>query len=168
MRPGHVERVTHDYTRHGISDLLAALDAATERVAARCPKRQRSAAFRRFLDDVDASVPVELDVHLILDNSGIHETAPVRRWLAERPRCHLHITPPDSPWHSQAARWIVLLAEKQLRRGVYRSTRDLEEAIARYLESPDTPAEPFVWTKSRDRILASLARIHRQSFGSTD
>ena len=167
MRPGQVERLTHDYTRHGISDLLAALDAATNRVAARRHRRQRSAVFRRFLDTVDASVPVELDVHLILDNSGIHETAPVRRWLGQRTRCHLHITPPDSPWHTQAARWIVLLAEKQLRRGVYRSTRDLEEAIARYIESPDAPAEPFVWTKSHDRILASLARMHRQSFGST-
>ena len=167
MRPGQVERLTHDYTRHGISELFAALDAATNGVAARCHRRQRSAEFRRFLDAVDASVPPELDVHLILENSAIHETAPIRRWLAQRLRCHLHITPPDSPWHTQAARWIVLLTEKQLRRGVYRSTRDLEEAIARYVESPDAPAEPFVWAKSRDRMLASLARIHKQSSGST-
>ena len=167
MRPGQVERVTHDYTRHGISDLLAALDAAAAKVIARPHGRQRSVEFRRFLDAVDASVPVELDVHLILDNSGIHKAAPIRRWLAQRLRCHLHITPPDSPWHTQAARWIVLLTEKQLRRGVYRSTRDLEEAIARYVESPDLQAMPFVWTKSHDRILASLARTHMPSSGST-
>ena len=159
MRPGQIERRTHDYTRHGTTDLFAALEVATGRVIARCQRRHRSVDFRRFLDAIDASVPAEQDVHLILDNSAIHKTALIRRWLAQRPRYHVHFTPTSSSWLNLVERWFGLLTEKQLRRGVYRSTRELEEAISRYVESTNAHAKPFVWTKSADEILASLGRF---------
>ena len=159
MRPGQVERRTHDYRRHGTTDLFAALEVSTGRVIARCQRRHRSVEFRRFLGAIDASVPAELDVHLILDNSAIHKTALIHRWLAQRPRYHVHFTPTGSSWLNLVERWFGLLTEKQLRRGVHRSTRELEEAIARYVESTNTHPKPFVWTKTADDILASLRRF---------
>ena len=104
-------------------------------------------------------MPAELDVHLILDNSAIHKTALIRRWLAQRPRYHVHFTPTGSSWLNLVERWFGLLTEKQLRRGVHRSTRELEEAITRYVESTNDHAKPFVWTKTADEILASVRRF---------
>ena len=159
MRPGRVQRRTHDYSRHGTTDLFAALEVATGRVIARCQRRHRSVEFRRFLDAIDGSVPAELDVHLILDNSAIHKTALIHRWLAQRPRYHAHFTPTGSLWLNLVERWFGLLTEKQLRRGVHRSTRELEEDITRYVESTNAHAKPFVWTKTADQILASVRRF---------
>ena len=160
MRPGQVERRTHDYSRHGTTDLFAALEVATGRVIARCQRRHRSVDFGRFLDAVDDSVPAALDVHLILDNSAIHKTALIHRWLAQRPRYHVHFTPMGSSWFNLVERWFGLLTEKQLRRGVHRSTRELEEAVTRYVESTNAHAKPFVWTKTADDIQASVSSFY--------
>ena len=159
MRPGQIERRTHDYVRHGTTSLFAALDTATGKVIGSVQRRHRSIEFVKFLDQIDAAVPKDLDVHLVLDNYGTHKTVLVRRWLAKRPRYHLHFTPTSASWLNQVERWFAALTEKQLRRGVFRSTRELETAIMGYLETSNASPKPFVWTKTADQILASLARF---------
>ena len=159
MRPGQVERRTHDYTRHGTTTLFAALNAKTGRVITEFHRRQRAREFRKFLQTVHAQVPPSLEVHLILDNSSTHKTPAIHRWLARHPRVHLHFTPTGSSWINLVERWFAALTEKQLRRGVHRSTRELEIAIRRYVEITNGRVKPFVWTKTADEILASVARF---------
>ncbi len=159
MRPGQVERRTHDYARHGTTSLFAALDVQTGKVLGECHRRHRSMEFRKFLDTIDAAVPASLAVHLILDNYGTHKTALIRRWLAKRPRSYLHFTPTDASWINLVERLFALLTERQLRRGVHRSTRELEAALLAYLEHHNREPKPFIWTKTADEILASLARF---------
>jgi transposase len=159
MRPGQIERRTHDYRRHGTTSLFAALDAATGRVIGRCHRRHRSLEFVKFLDEIDRNVPPDLDVHLVLDNYATHKTPRVHRWLAKRPRYHLHFTPTSASWLNLVERWFAALTEKQLRRGVFRSTRDLEGTIEGYLETSNNHPRPFVWRKTADDILASISRF---------
>jgi transposase len=166
MRPGQVERRTHDYHRHGTTSLFAALDVKTGKVVGECHRRHRSIEFRKFLDTIDAAVPTALDVHLVLDNYGTHKTALIRRWLAKRPRFHLHFTPTGASWLNLVERWFALLTEKQIRRGVHRSTRELEMAIKRYLDLTNAAPKPFVWTKTADEILDLVARFCRRTSGS--
>lgn len=164
MRPGQVERRTHDYTRHGTTSLFAALNVATGKVIGEFHQRHRAVEFRKFLDTVEAAVPAALDVHLILDNYGTHKTPRIRRWLARHPRYHVHFTPTGASWINLVERWFAALTEKQLRRGVHRSTQELETAIARYIAVANERPRPFVWTKPADEILASVARFcHRIS-----
>ena len=158
MRPGQVERRTHDYARHGTTSLFAALDVKTGTVIGEFHRRHRSVEFRKFLDTIDQTVPSHLNVHLILDNYGTHKTVPVRRWLAKRPRFHVHFTPTSASWINLVERWFAALTEKQIRRGVHRSVRELETAIKQYLDVTNGSPKPFVWTKSADEILASVAR----------
>tara|TARA_Y100000310_G_C20538728_1_gene742172 strand:- start:38 stop:1099 length:1062 start_codon:yes stop_codon:yes gene_type:complete len=159
MRPGQVERRTHDYSRHGTTSLFAALDAHTGKVLGRCHRRHRSVEFRKFLDTIDSAVPAELDVHLIVDNYATHKTALIRDWLAKRPRFHAHFTPTSASWLNLVERWFALLTEKQLRRGVHPSVKALEEAIHHYLDVTNEHPKPFVWTKTADEILANIARF---------
>ncbi len=159
LRPGQAERRTHDYVRHGTTSLFAALDVASGKVIGELHRRHRALEFRRFLDTIEAAVPGELEVHLILDNYGTHKTAAIRRWLLKRPRYHLHFTPTSASWINLVERWFAALTEKQLRRGVHRSTRELEAAIRAYLAIANEQAKPFLWTKSADQILATLARF---------
>ena len=166
MRPGQIERRSHDYRRHGTTSLFAALDVRTGEVIGRCHSRHRSVEFRKFLDVIDAAVPEELAVHLILDNYGTHKTAMIRRWLAKRPRFHLHFTPTGASWLNLVERWFALLTEKQLRRGVHRSTDELIVAIKHYMAVSNENPKPFVWTKTADEILDSVARFCRRTSGS--
>src|SRR5262245_29907680 len=159
MRPGQVERRTHDYTRHGTTTLFAALNTKSGKIIGAFYRRQRAREFRKFLDAIHARVPTSLDVHLILDNSSTHKTPAIHRWLARHPRAHLHFTPTGASWINLVERWFAALTEKQLRRGVHRSTRELEQAIRRYVEITNGRAKPFVWTKTADEILASVARF---------
>lgn len=159
MRPGQVERRTHDYQRHGTTSLFAALDVASGKVIGECHRRHRSIEFRKFLETVDAAVPKSLDVHLILDNYGTHKTPTIRRWLVRHPRYHVHFTPTSASWINLVERWFATLTEKQLRRGAHRSTAELEAALRRYLTVQNQVARPFVWTKTADAILASVARF---------
>jgi transposase len=159
MRPGQIERRTHDYRRNGTTSLFAALDTATGKVIGSCQKQHRSVEFVKFLNQIDAAVPEELDVHIILDNYATHKTPSVHRWLAKRPRYHLHFTPTSSSWLNLVERWFAALTEKQLRRGVFRSTRELEETILRYLETSNDNPRPFIWTKTAEDILATIARF---------
>lgn len=158
MRPGQAERRTHDYVRHGTTSLFAALDTKTGKVIGQCHRRHRSVEFRKFLDTIEASVPADLDVHLILDNYGTHKTPLIRRWLAKRPRFHVHFTPTGASWLNLVERWFALLTEKQLRRGVHNSSRELELTIYRYLDVTNEDPKPFVWTKTADQILENVKR----------
>jgi len=166
LRPSQVERRTHDYARHGTTSLFAALDLKTGRVTGECHRRHRSIEFRQFLDTVDQAVPPALDVHLILDNYGTHKTPFIQRWLAKRPRYHLHFTPTGASWTNLVERWFATLTERQLRRGVHHSPRELEAAIRHYLDQHNRNPKPFVWTKTADQIFASIARLCQRTSNS--
>ncbi len=104
-------------------------------------------------------MPDELELHLILDNYGTHKTPAIKRWLVRHPRFHLHFTPTSGSWLNLVERWFAALTEKQLRRGAHRGTRELEAAIRAYLEHHNRHPKPFIWTKTADQILASVARF---------
>jgi transposase len=165
MRPGQVERRTHDYARPGTTSLFAALDVKAGTVIGELHRHHRSVEFRKFLGTIDHSVPGDLDVDLILDNYGTHKTAPIRRWLAKWPRFHVHFTPTSAFWINLVERFFAALTEKQIRRGVHRSVRELETAIKQYLALTNASPRPFVWTKSADEILASVARACTRLLG---
>ena len=164
MRPGQVERRTHDYVRHGTTSLFAALEVQSGKIIGQCHRRHRAIEFRKFLDRIDAEVPSDLDAHLILDNYGTHKAPLIRRWLVRHPRFHLHFTPTGASWMNLVERWFATLTDKQIRRGTHRSTRELEAAITDYFAITNEQPKPFVWTKTADEILASVARFcHRIS-----
>ncbi|MBA4170514.1 MAG: IS630 family transposase [Chloroflexi bacterium] len=167
LRPGQPERRTHDYTRHGTTSLFAALDIATGKVIAECHQRHRAREFRQFLNTIEAEVPADLDIHLVLDNYGTHKAPTVKRWLAQHPRYHLHFTPTSSSWLNQVETWFSLLTQRQLRRGVHRSVTELEAALLSYTARSNDTATPFRWTKSADDILQSVKRfcLHTSNSG---
>lgn len=158
MRPGQIERRSHDYQRHGTTSLFAALDIATGRVIGRCYQRHRAVEFRNFLAAVEAAVPAGLDIHLVLDNYATHKAPPVRSWLASHPRYHLHFTPTSASWLNQVERWFALLSDKQIKRGVHRSVQALKADIGAFIELHNDDPKPFIWTKTADAILQTLAR----------
>jgi transposase len=151
MRPGQAERRTPDYVRHGTINLFAALDAKAGTVIGEFHRRHRAREFRSFLETIDTTVPGRLELHLILDNYGTHKTPAIKRWLQRHPRFHLHFTPTGGSWLNLVERWFALLTEKQLRRGVHRSVRELQEAIRAYLEQHNRHPKPFIWTKTADQ-----------------
>ncbi len=159
MRPGQPERRSHDYARYGTTSLFAALDVTSGKVIGECHRRHRSKEFRSFLDTIEAAVPADLDVHIILDNYGTHKTPLIRRWLMKRPRFTLHFTPTGASWINLVERFFATLTEQQLRRGTHRSTTQLESAIKKYLLLHNEQPKPFVWHKSADEILESLGRF---------
>jgi len=159
LRPGQVERRTHDYKRNGTTSLFAALDVRTGRVLGKCYRRHRTREFRDFLNRIDEAVPAGLDVHLILDNYGTHKTPSIHRWLVRHPRFHLHFTPTSASWINLVERWFGELTEKQIRRGVHASTRQLETAIMEFLDVTNETPKPFIWSKTADEIIATVARF---------
>ena len=159
MMSGRPELQTHTYVRNGTTALFAALDIATGRVIGQCRRRHRATEFLKFLQQIDASVPSDLEVHVILDNLSTHKTPAVHRWFLRNPRFHVHFTPTYSSWLNQVERWFALLEQKALKRGVHRSTLELEKAIYRFIEASNDDPRPYVWTKSADDIFASLKRF---------
>lgn len=159
LAPGVAERRTHDYERHGTTTLFAALDIATGKVIGELHRRHRSSEFLKFLRTIEASVPDDLDIHLVMDNYGTHKTPTIRKWFARHPRFQVHFTPTSASWLNQVERWFATLTERQIRRGTHRSTRQLEDAIRSYLKLNNDAPQPFVWTKSADAILASIERF---------
>lgn len=159
LRPGVAERRTHDYVRHGTTTLFAALDAKTGEVIGRCYRRHRATEFIKFLRVIDAAVPEELDVHLILDNYNTHKTPAVRRWMARHPRFHVHFTPTYASWINLVESWFGVLTNRRIRRGSFRSTRQLEAAVREYVDINNAAPTPFVWTKSADDILHAVKRF---------
>jgi transposase len=157
LLPGCPERRTHDYRRHGITNLYAALDLASGCVIADLTERHRSEEFRRFLNLVNRSVPADLDVHVIVDNSSTHKTPAIKRWLQRHPRFVFHFTPTYSSWLNLVERWFAELTEKWLRRGTHRSTKELVASIRTWITDWNENPRPFVWHKTSDEILESLA-----------
>jgi transposase len=163
MQPGQVERRTHDYKRHGTTTLFAALNAKTSDVITQFHQRHRSAQFREFLDLLDVRVPRGLDMHIIMDNYSTHKTPLIRNWFAKRPRFHVHFTPTYGSWLSLVERWFAELTNKRIRRGTFRSVPELKAAIQEFIDAHQTNPKPFVWTKSADEILASIARFAQRT-----
>jgi len=159
MRPGQIARRTHDYTRHGTTSLFAALDIATGHVIGKCYPRHRATEFRKFLDEIEAGVPADLDVHLVMDNYATHKTQIIRDWLVKRPRWHVHFMPTSASWINQVERFFALLTERQIRRGVHRNLDTLHRAITSFINQHNADPKPFRWTKSADDILASIERF---------
>lgn len=159
MRPGQPARRSHDYKRHGVTSLFAALDVATGKVIGKCFPRHRAAEFRSFLDEIEANVPSHLDVHLVMDNYATHKTPLIRAWFAKRPRWHVHLTPTSSSWLNQVERFFADLTDKKLRRSVHRSVAELSADIRAFIERHNATPKPFRWIKSADDILASIERF---------
>lgn len=166
LRPGQPERHTRDYVRHGVTSLFAALETRTGAVLGTCFPRHRAVEFRKFLDQIDSTMPPAVEIHLILDNASTHKTALIRRWFAKRPRYHVHFTPTSSSWINMVERFFSALTTRQLRRGVHRSTAALEAAIQQYLDEHNKAPTPFIWTKTADEILASVARFCQRTSAS--
>jgi transposase len=156
---GQIERRTHDYKRHGTTSLFAALDVKAGTVVGTCMRRHRAKEFRRFLDEVEKNVPADLDVHIVMDNYGTHKTKLIRDWFLKRPRWHVHYTPTSASWLNQVERFFALLTERAIKRGVFRSVSELEQAIEGYIEATNAAPKPFRWTKTADDILASIQRF---------
>lgn len=166
MRPGQVERHSHDYVRHGTTDLFAALDVKAGTVIGACKGRHRATEFRAFLDQVEAAVPGDLDVHLVLDNAATHKTRLIQDWLVKRPRWHLHFTPTCASWLNLIEGWFSLLTRRCLQRGAFASTDALKAAIQAYIDRSNAEPKPFIWTKSADDILASIGRFCQRTSNS--
>jgi transposase len=147
-------------------DTTQGVDVATGKVIGQVRRRHRAIEFRAFLDRIDHEVPDGLDVHLVLDNLSTHKTPAIKRWLLQRPRFHLHFTPTYSSWINQVERWFAELTRRQLRRGVHRSTRALEDTIRLYLATYNDDPRPFVWVKTADEILASIERFCLRTSGT--
>jgi transposase len=161
LLPGQAERGTHDYVRHGTTSLFAALNVATGAIIGKCFRRHRQREFVKFLETIDAAVPVEegVTIHLIMDNYGTHKGPLVRRWLARHPRYVTHFTPTSASWLNQVERFFAMITEKRIRRGVFRSVPALESAIQSYLDQHNANPKPFVWTATADRILQRVASV---------
>ena len=166
LRPGQPEQHTHDYVRHGTRDLFAALDVKAGTVIGELHHRHRSVEFRHFLDTIDRSTPPALELHLILDNSSIHKTPLIHRWLVRHPRVRLHFTPTSASWLNLVECWFALLTTRRLARGAFRNTWALEQAIKQYIAATNADPKPFVWTKTADEILDSVARYCQRTTDS--
>lgn len=166
MLPGRAELQTHTYVRNGTTSLFAALNVATGHVIGKCRRRHRASEFIQFLQLIDDSVPAGQEVHVILDNLSTHKTPAVHRWFLRHPRFHVHFTPTYSSWLNQVERWFALLELKALKRGVHRSTLELERAIYEFIEASNEDPRTFCWTKSADEILANLKRFCERTLGS--
>lgn len=149
---------THDYKRHGTTSLFAALDVATGKVIGQLKRRHRSAEFLSFLNTIEAAVPADQDVHLIMDNYGTHKTDPVRAWFAARPRFHAHFTPTSASWLNLVERFFGQISEQWIKRNAHTSVADLEQSIREYIDRHNAAPRPFVWHKSADSILTKVAR----------
>jgi transposase len=158
LLPGTPQRASHDYKRAGTSSLYAALDIASGKVIGSLHARHRAVEFKKFLQRLDREVPAELEVHLVLDNASTHKTPAIKKWLLAHPRFVLHFTPTSSSWLNLVERWFAEPTTKKLRRGSHRSVRELNADIHAWIDSWNDSPRPFVWTKTADEILDSIAR----------
>jgi len=165
MLPTTPARMTHDYVRNGTTSLFAALDLASGSVIAQPYRRHRHQEFLRFLKLIDAAVPSGLELHLVLDNYATHKTPAIHQWLLKHPRFHLHFTPTSSSWMNLVERWFAELTNRKLRRSAHRSVTELETDIRKWINEWNKAPKPFVWTKSADEILETLAAYCQRVIG---
>lgn len=162
MKPGRCGTMTHDYKRHGTSTLFAALNATTGEVIGECKKRHRHQEFLSFIKKIEKETPKDLDLHLIVDNYATHKHEKVKAWLKRNKRVHLHFIPTSSSWLNLVERFFGLLTEKQLKRGVFTSVKELENTIKDFIKAHNNHGKPFIWTKTAEQILVKIDRA-RQS-----
>jgi transposase len=158
LKKGRCGTMTHDYKRNGTTTLFAALDMAEGRLIAQCMQRHRHQEFMKFLRQMDAETPQDVDLHLILDNYSTHKHPRVQSWLKRHRRFHLHFTPTSSSWLNLVERWFREITDKRIRRGVFRSVKELKAAIMDYIERHNENPKPFVWTAPAERILEKVRR----------
>ena len=166
MGLGYVEGVTHDYRRHGTTTLFAALDTAKGSVLTQCRQRHRHQEYLGFLREIQNNVPEALDVHIIVDNYATHKHPRVKRWFAARPRFHLHFTPTYASWLNQVEIWFNRITQQTIRRGTFRSVKELIEKIDHYVQASHSHAQPFVWTATADSIFAKVQRLCERISGT--
>jgi transposase len=162
LAPGVPARQSHDYERHGVTSLFAALDVASGVTISSCYRRHRHQEFLRFLNDIDANLPGDLEVHLVMDNYGTHKVNKVRTWLARHPRYHVHFTPTSGSWLNLVERLFGEVTERCVRRGSHTAVRSLEKAMLDYLDKRNKDPKPFVWTADADLILGKVARLSKR------
>ena len=158
--------VTHDYRRHGTTTLFAALDTAKGKVLTQCRARHRHQEYLGFLREIEKNVPETLDVHLIVDNYATHKHPRVKRWLAVRPRFHVHCAPTYASWRNQVEIWFNRITQQAIRRGTFRSVKELIEKIDQYVQTSNNHAQPFVWTATADSIFAKVQRLCERISGT--
>jgi putative transposase len=166
MGLGYVEGITHQYKRHGTLTLFAALDLISGEVLAQCKRRHRHQEFLQFLNHIDANVAEELDVHLVVDNYSTHKHAKIRKWLAARPRYHIHYTPTYSSWLNQVEIWFNIITQQAIRRGSFRSVKQLTDKINLFVENYNAKSQPFSWTATADSILNKINRLCEATSGT--
>ena len=159
MGLGYVEGVTHNYIRHGTTTLFAALDIATGQVLSSCKRRHRHQEYLQFLKYIDANVPTDLDIHLVVDNYATHKHSSVKRWLAAHPRYHVHYTPTYASWLNQVEIWFNIITQKAIRRGTFKNVKDLVSKIKLFVDNYNKNTSPFVWTATADSILEKIKRL---------
>jgi transposase len=162
LAPGVPCRQSHDYERHGVTSLFAAMDVASGVTISSCYRRHRHQEFLKFLEDIDANLPKGFDVHLVMDNYGTHKVDKVRAWLARHPRYHVHCTPTGASWINLVERLFAELTERCVRRGSYTAVRSLEKAMLDYLDQRNKNPKPFVWTASAEMILGKIQRLAKR------
>jgi hypothetical protein len=167
MMPGMPERRSHDYLRNGITTLFAAFNIADGTVIGELHRQHRAVEFKKFLTTIDKTVPEGLDIHVVCDNYGTHKTPAIKAWLARHPRIHLHFTPTGSSWLNQVERWFGFLTDQLIRRGVHKSVQALEHQIREWVSTWNDDPKPFVWKKTAEEILDSLARYLQRVTGNT-
>jgi transposase len=166
MGLGYVEGVTHDYVRHGTTTLFAALDVANGEVITQCKARHRHQEFLAFLRHIDASVPKDLEVHLVIDNYATHKHAKVKAWLTKRPRYHIHYTPTYASWLNQVERWFGIITQQAIRRGSFSSVKELTAKIQHFVDHYNQTASPFAWTATAKSILDKIERLCSYTSGT--
>lgn len=162
LGPGVPARQSHDYQRHGVTSLFAAMDVASGVTIGSCYRRHRHQEFLQFLKDIDANLPPDLEVHLVLDNYATHKTAKVQSWLVRHPRYHVHFTPTSASWLNLVERLFAEVTERCIRRGSHTAVRTLENAMLDYLDKRNQNPKPFVWTAGADLILAKVHRLSQR------
>ena len=163
---GYCEGITHDYVRHGTTTLFAALDIVSGQVITRCRPRHRHQEFLQFLREIDKSVPADLEIHLVVDNYATHKHPKVKRWLAMRPRYHVHFTPTYSSWLNQVEIWFNIITQRAIRRGSFTSVKKLIVAIEQFVKRYNAKTKPFIWTATADSILEKLSRLCNRISGT--
>ena len=159
MGLGYVEGVTHNYIRHGTTTLFAALDLATGAVITQCQRRHCHQEYLRFLREIDANVPGGCTVHLIVDNYATHKHPRIQRWLTAHPRYQVHFTPTYASWLNQVEIWFHIITQKAIRRGTFRSVKELVAKIEHFVEIYNAKANPLIWTATADSILQKVRRL---------
>jgi transposase len=166
MMPGMPEKRTHDYVRHGTTSLFAAFNTVDGSVISSLHRRHRAVEFKKFLAKIDADVPAHLDVHLICDNYGTHKTPTITKWLHDHPRFHMHFTPTYSSWINQVERFFAYVTADLLQRSDHRSVHALEADLRAWVKAWNANPRPFIWTKTAEQILQSLARLLQRTTGA--